>query len=214
MVDSFIELADYRRRVTEMYDDVRRNIDAENARANWVAARDDLFRTHPQTPIEDVSSFAGLEYFPYDPGWRLTAPLQEAPALELLIPHSSTGETRFLRIGTVTLPIESQPTLDVFWLDAYGGGMFVPFGDATNGNDTYGGGRYILDTVKGADLGADTDQVILDFNFAYHPSCTYSPRWSCPLAPPGNRLTMPVRAGEHLLRVDPQPEGHQQVPLL
>lgn len=210
-MNSFIELADYRRRVAEMYADVRYKTDSEDARSSWATARDDLFRGHPQTPIENASSFAGLEYFPYDPVWRLTAPLQDAPALELLIPHSSTGETRFLRIGSVTLPIESQPTLDVFWLDAYGGGIFVPFADATNGTDTYGGGRYILDTVKGADLGVDTDDVILDFNFAYHPSCTYSPRWSCPLAPPGNRLNISVRAGERLAPVRQQQERQQRV---
>ena len=84
--------------------------------------------------------------------------------------------------------------LEVFWLDAYGGGIYLSFRDATSGDSTYGGGRYLLDTVKGADLGADGDRLILDFNFAYQPSCSYDPQWSCPLPPPANRLAFPVAA--------------------
>jgi len=82
----------------------------------------------------------------------------------------------------------------------YAGGLFVPFKDATSGHETYGGGRYLLDTIKSADLGSDaaTGTVVLDFNYAYHPSCTYDPRWVCPLAPPDSRLTIPIRAGERL----------------
>jgi uncharacterized protein (DUF1684 family) len=107
---------------------------------------------------------------------------------------SSGDSIAFVRFGRVTLPVG---TLDVFWLDAYGGGVFLPFRDATAGGTTYGGGRYLLDTAKGADLGSDPDgRLILDFNFAYHPSCHYSPRWSCPLAPPGNRLTAAITVGE------------------
>ena len=69
--------------------------------------------------------------------------------------------------------------LTVYWLGGYGGGVFMPFGDATNGSTTYGGGRYLLDGVKGADLGVVDGRLILDFNFAYNPSCAYSTRWVC-----------------------------------
>ena len=87
--------------------------------------------------------------------------------------------------------------LPLLWLDAYGGGLFLPFRDATNGGETYGGGRYLLDQVKGADLGASADgRLILDFNYAYHPSCAHDPQWTCPLAPAGSVLHLPVRAGE------------------
>ena len=72
----------------------------------------------------------------------------------------------------------------------------MPFADATSGDETYGAGRYVLDTIKGADLGVDGDRLVLDFNFAYNPSCSYDPRWVCPLAPPANRLAVAVRAGE------------------
>ncbi len=74
--------------------------------------------------------------------------------------------------------------------------MFIPFRDATSGQTTYGGGRYLLDTAKGADLGTNGDALVLDFNFAYHPSCHYDPQWVCPLAPPPNRLAVPIEAGE------------------
>jgi len=198
VMTSFIALADYRRRVHEMYASVRNSQDPAGARDEWVTVRDALFRDHSQTPLDHAESFTGLNYAPYDPSWRFVVPVRTAPALDLLIPHSASGQTRFRRIGSIVLPVVSKPTLDVFWLDAYGGGIFVPFRDATNGTSTYGGGRYILDSVKGADLGSYDDGLVLDFNFAYHPSCTYSPRWSCPLAPQGNVLALPVPAGEQL----------------
>ena len=87
-------------------------------------------------------------------------------------------------------------SLALYWLDGYGGGVFLPFADATRGDATYGGGRYLLDTVKGADLGEADGRLVLDFNFAYNPSCSYDPRWVCPLSPPENRLDVAVRAGE------------------
>jgi uncharacterized protein (DUF1684 family) len=86
--------------------------------------------------------------------------------------------------------------LDLFWFRTYGGGLFVSFKDATSGAQTYGGCRYLLDTVKGADLGMQDGKLVLDFNFAYQPSCAYDPRWICPLAPPSNRLDVEVLAGE------------------
>ena len=84
-------------------------------------------------------------------------------------------------------------TLDVWRLASYGGGLFVPVKDALAGRPggTYGGGRYLIDTIKGADLGANADDeatLVLDFNFAYNPSCAYDPAWACPLAQAGNTL--------------------------
>ena len=107
----------------------------------------------------------------------------------------------FRRIGSVQLPFpEGSRRLSVFWMDGYAGGLFLPFRDATNGVETYGAGRYLLDGAKGADLGGDVARatLILDFNFAYQPSCAFDPRWACPLAPPENRLDIQVRAGERI----------------
>ncbi len=82
----------------------------------------------------------------------------------------------------------------------YAGGLFVPFRDASNGHETYGAGRYLLDTAKSADLGPGSadGSLILDFNFAFQPSCAFDPKWSCPLAPPENRLDLRIEAGERL----------------
>jgi len=63
------------------------------------------------------------------------------------------------------------------------------------------GGRYLYDTIKGADLGAAYETLVLDFNYAYNPSCAYSPRWVCPLPPIEDRLYISIRAGE---KADPQ----------
>ena len=126
-----------------------------------------------------------LAYWPHDPTLRLTARLEpdaEAPPLDLPV---STGDPfAFSRVGWVSFPLDgATQRLAVYWLSGYGGGVFIPFRDATSGTETYGGGRYLSDSVKGADLGSSDDGLVLDFNYAYHPSCTYDPRWSCPLAP-------------------------------
>lgn len=182
-----------------LYDDVRRGstTDPASAHERWRAARDDLFGRHPQSAIapEDRKGFRGLRYFPYDPRFRFSAPLIAGSDSERLQVQTSTGEDIWLRpVGRVELPIGVLP---VFWIDVYGGGIFVPFRDLTAGKETYGGGRYLLDTVKGADLGSTDDgQLILDLNFSYHPSCHYNYRWSCPLAGPESRLEARIEAGE------------------
>lgn len=170
--------------------------DPTKAHARWRAVRDELFGKHPHSaiPREDRSRFHGLRYYPYDPRFRFTAPLSEAVGQPFEV-QSSTGEAMWLRpIGRVEIPLGSLP---VFWIEAYGGGVFIPFRDATSGTETYGGGRYLLDTVKGADLGSThRGELVLDLNFAYHPSCHYDYKWSCPLAGPESRLAARVEAGE------------------
>ena len=109
----------------------------------------------------------------------------------------------FVRIGWVRFVADGTPCrLAVYWLNDYAGGIFIPFRDATSGRETYGGGRYLWDSAKGADLGAEGDELVIDFNYAYHPSCVYDPRWSCPLSPEENRLAVPIAAGERLDRAD------------
>lgn len=209
MMMDHVELADWRRRVFELYADVRAHLagDPEGAHARWVSARDALFASHPQSPIapDRRAVFTGLPVYPYDPALRFVASLDtdvEPERFPIGTSDDSVGggsgadgpAISFVRIGLVDLPVGR---LDVFWLDAYGGGLFLPFRDATSGETTYGGGRYLLDTVKGADLGATPDgALILDFNFSYHPSCFHDPQWACPLAPPGNRLDVHVEGGE------------------
>jgi uncharacterized protein (DUF1684 family) len=104
-------------------------------------------------------------------------------------------------VGTVRFRVrDAEAALAVYWFDGYGGGLWLPFTDGTSGDTTYGGGRYLYDTIKGADLGAAAERFMLDFNFAYNPSCAYDERWSCPLAPSENRLPFAVTAGERMAR--------------
>lgn len=197
--DAALAVADWRRQVAELYARVRerRTDDPVGAHDDWRVTRDRLFAEHPQTPLDDPAGFAGIAVAPYDPGYVWAAPVDTDVERERFpVATSGGGTIDFVRFGRVEL--DGAGSLDVFWLDAYGGGVFLPLRDATAGDTTYGGGRYVLDTVKGADLGADGDRLVIDLNFAYHPSCRWSPRWSCPLAPPGNRLDLAVDAGELL----------------
>jgi uncharacterized protein (DUF1684 family) len=192
-------LMDWRRRVFDLYRDVRADSDPERAWRHWCAVRDGLFATHPQSPVPPASraGFAGARYFDYEPRLRLLGELVAAEPVELDISTSRWSSYRFTRFATVELRITGRKCLlDCFWLQGYGGGLFLPFGDATNGATTYGGARYLLDTVKGSDLGSEDGKLVLDFNFAYNPSCAYDARWVCPLAPAGNRLPVEIEAGE------------------
>ena len=174
----------------------------------WRSGRELLFREHPQSPVPpaDRPAFRARHY-PYDPRWRFVATLMPGPsepdvaARPIALPSSGAAVPPMRRAGIVGLPTPAGPRrLSVFWLDEYSGGFFLPFGDATNGTTTYGAGRYLLDTAKGADLGGDParGELMLDLNFAYQPSCAFDPRWACPLAPPENRLSISVAAGERL----------------
>jgi len=199
-VSHALDLWDYRRRVHNIYRAVRDRGPSEKAWNQWRAARDHLFRDHPQSPIENREAFSGLDYFSYDPEWRTPGRFTPVDNESEVIDFSGEGTARFVKTGSLHFEVKgNEASLDVLWLDAYGGGVFLPFRDATNGDSTYGGGRYLLDTVKGADLGHLGDDVVLDFNYAYHPSCVHSPRWSCPLAPAANRLGIAVAAGERLI---------------
>jgi uncharacterized protein len=197
VTDPLLDLLDYRRRVNQMYQDVRslRDHDPRAAHQLWRERRDELFRSHPQSalPPEKRAAFRGLPYREYDPAFVFTAAVRPLPRESYDVDTSTGGVIRFVRFGAVDTPLGS---LEVLWLDEYSGGVFLPFRDATSGKTTYGGGRYLLDTAKGADLGSSGDTLVLDFNFAYHPSCVYDPKWTCPLAPLSNRLTVPVEAGE------------------
>lgn len=139
--------------------------------------------------------------FPYDPSLRLAVGLDKTDEDRLAIATGEDGELTmraFARTSGLQNALGGELTL--YWIEGYGGGVFLPFTDATSGTETYGGGRYLLDTIKGADLGAlhPDGSAILDFNFAYFPSCSYSSRYVCPLAPSGNRLKGAVRGGERL----------------
>jgi uncharacterized protein (DUF1684 family) len=196
------ELADWRRRVAELYTQVRQDEDAAAGHAVWRAGRDELFRTHPQSPLrrEDPLRRTGLPYGPYDPALRFVLPVSEPtdPDRRLELDTGGDGVTTLVPVGRVQLPEPLGGTLDLWWLEQYGGGLFLPLRDGSSGRTSYGGGRYLLDTAKGADLGGTADALVVDLNFAYHPSCRYDDRWLCPLAQPGNTIPAAVTAGERM----------------
>ena len=232
---SLLQLADWRRRIAELYADVRElaATDPEAAWERWRAVREAMYREHPQSPVP-VAGRASFRarHWPYDPAWRFEVAVRlddatPAPALSTALPPIAFGDAPglaspgrgsafgpairlpmssgdaldFRRLGEVVLPRpDGVRTLALYWMAGYAGGLFLPFRDATNGSATYGAGRYLLDTAKSADLGGDVaaGRLVLDFNFAFHPSCAFDPRWSCPLAPPDNRLDIAVEAGERL----------------
>ena len=192
-----LAVTDWRRRTHELYAQVR-DLDPRAGHQLWRTARDDLFGTHPASPVTDRSRFAGLRVAPYDPAWRFELPLKPGEAQQILVGTGTDGDVAFSRLGTVELPFGS---LDVWWHEGYGGGLFLPVRDGLAGRapdegGTYGGGRYLLDTIKGADLGGTDIGLVLDFNFAYQPSCAYDPAWACPLAQPGNVVDVEIPVGE------------------
>lgn len=189
-----LELADFRAAVTRMY------LEAADL-ADFRERRDELFATHPQSPIPDRSAFTGLRYFPADDTAVTEVRLRPEPGTLDVDTGGPDGVIRYTRAGVLETPYGE---LSLWWIAAYGGGLFLPVRDATCGDASYGGGRYLTDTVKGTHgrgvewLGGD--RVRLDFNYLYNPSCAYDPRWACPLAPPANRVAAPIRAGELVYR--------------
>ncbi len=189
------ELLDWKRRVGELYAEVRAAAEPEAGWERWRTRRRELFRTHPQSPVPEGEreAYEGPLAFDYDPAWRLLCEVEAAERETYELPSSDGATMAFTRFAVARA---GDVELELYWLEGYGGGVFVPFADATSGEETYGAGRYVLDTVKGADLGTQDGRLVLDLNFAYQPSCSYDPRWTCPLAPPANRLATAVRVGE------------------
>jgi hypothetical protein len=207
-----LELADWRRRIAALYAEARERAasDPRAAWERWRAVRESMYREHPQSPVpvRERAAFRA-RHWPYDPALRFEVEVElEAPPSPgesnggvAILPMSAGTALDFTRIGLVTIPFEAGPrSLGLFWMTGYAGGTFLPFRDATNGGETYGAGRYLLDGAKSADLGGElaTGRLILDFNFAFQPSCAFDPTWACPLAPPENRLDLRVEAGERL----------------
>lgn len=218
-----LDLADWRRQISDLYAAVRTEAssDPERAWRLWRETREELFRSHAQSPVPvgERATFAA-RHWPYDPRYRVDATVEASPpqsesdggraiasaeplfgGLTLALPMSTGGQEEFTRIGSIEIPLPAGTRrLGLYWMAGYAGGLFLPFRDATNGRETYGAGRYLLDAAKSADLGPGRapGSLVLDFNFAFQPSCAFDPRWSCPLAPPENRLDVRIEAGERL----------------
>jgi uncharacterized protein len=193
-----LDVLDWRRRVFALYAAVRAESEPASGHDLWRRGRDELFAEHPASPLlpEDRAGFSGLTVAAYDPAWRFELELRPADAVQWDVQTGTDGIVPFERLGVISLP--GAGDVDVWRLMSYGGGVFLPLHDAGCGKPGggYGGGRYVLDTVKGADLGGDGGHLVIDLNFAYAPSCAYDPAWACPLAPVGNRVDVAVPVGE------------------
>jgi len=203
LAQPYLDLADWRRRVGDLY-----RLSGPDVLARFRHGRDELFRTHPQSPLNEEARtrFNGLRYFDRDPAYRIRVRVESADVGDPLEIDTGgeDGVITYRRAGWLRFQLNGKDCrLTVFSLVGYGGGLFLPFRDAPSGNDTYGGGRYLFDTVKNTDglaldLTAGSPDITIDFNFAHNPSCVYDPRWACPLAPRENWLPVPVRAGEKM----------------
>ena len=203
--ETALQLADWRRQTASLYARVREQADPAVAYALWRESRDQMMRSHPQSPLpaDDPMRFSGVPYWPYDPALRWTVPVEPvAQPQRLVIDTGPDGVTRYEQVGWVTFGDPVGRRVALWWLDQYGGGLFLPLRDATAGIASYGAGRYLLDTAKGADLGSAGHALVIDLNFQYHPSCRYDSRWVCPLAPHDNVIDVPIRAGERLTQPD------------
>jgi uncharacterized protein (DUF1684 family) len=200
MISERLELGDWRRQVSQLYAEVRANADPVDAWMHWRAVRDRLFREHPQSavPAAERGDNTAPVYYDYDPALRTVAEVDSADGATFELPGSTSGHVTAERAGTVRFSLQGAAvSLSMFWLLDYAGGFFLSYRDVTSGTETYGAGRYLLDTAKSADLGVDPEgRLILDFNFSYQPSCSYDPQWSCPLPPRENWLQIPIRGGE------------------
>ena len=185
-----LDLLDWKRRIFGLYAEIRAEPDPAAAWRHWCDVRSELYGTHPQSPRVGGEPL----YFDYDPALRFVGTVRTVELKLLEIPGSAGSVTRFTRFARARFG--DGLSLDVYWLETYGGGVFIPFRDATCGVESYGAGRYLLDTVKGADLGGSDGTLVLDFNFAFNPSCAWNDRWPCPLAPRANRLAERIEGGE------------------
>jgi uncharacterized protein len=199
MYNADLAMMDWRRRTSHLYSLVRSEANPADGHAVWRAVREEMFRSHPQSPLlpDDPLRTAGVPYWPYDPSVRFELDLIPSDEPQLVaLPTSGAAPLPLRLLGIVRLPAPLEFELNVWRVQQYGGGLFVPLLDGTAGTSTFAGGRYLLDTVKGADLGGGTETITIDLNFAYHPPCHYNPAWTCALAPDGNVTDVPVRFGE------------------
>jgi hypothetical protein len=172
----------------------------EDAIAAFRADKDEFFRTSHGSPIPaaERGAFDGLPYFPVDGELRFDdLPLEPYAGSEPVAFEIPTSDGRLrpaARAGVLHFPLEGEVrTLTAYTFAGAGNeSLFVPFLDATSGRETYGAGRYLDVDVE------DDGSYSLDFNLAYHPSCVYDPKFSCPLTPAENRLPVRVEAGERL----------------
>ena len=157
--------------------------------------KDQFFRHDPHSPLtpEQQELFKGLTYYPENPALRFELEIEPFEEQEPVAMQTSTGDVAgYIRWGRIHFEVDGQPAELTVYAATGGGGFFLPFMDATSGDETYSAGRYL--EIEPLSDG----RFLVDFNMAYNPYCAYNERWSCPIPPEENRLTVPIRAGEKL----------------
>lgn len=173
------------------------------------AETDSIFRLAGESPLpgmEAIAAFEGLVYFPVDSTYKVTAEWVRTRDQEpFTMPTTGDHDNSYVLFGKAFFSIGGQQdTLHIYQnLELVKEGrleesLFIPFRDATTNQSTYGGGRYLNLSIP------EGDQIVIDFNLAYNPYCVYNYKYSCPIPPPENTLSMAIEAGEKMIEI-PQP---------
>ncbi len=160
--------------------------------------KDEFFRESPQSPLtpEQQADFAGLHYFPENPGLDLEVAVSPFDDQETVQMQTTTGDIQtYQRYGRFAFDVDGQTAELIIYHNEHG--YFLPFVDSLRGQETYGAGRYL----EPEPLGGGQFQV--NFNYAYNPYCAYNETWSCPITPAENRIQVPIRAGEKVFHEPP-----------
>ena len=207
-MQEYFDLYDYRQRVIALYkarnESLQKDTEPSVVLDFFRKERDRLFHYHAQSALdtEQKATFQGIPYFPYNPAMTVMAELTNIEQPQTItVPKNSSESMTIKSVAHANFTINNQVAkLTIYWIDVYGGGLFLPFRDGTSPEQSYGAGRYLFDTVKGSNfLETGTNEkrsILLDFNYAYNPSCAYNAQWVCPLAPEENRLQVSIAAGE------------------
>lgn len=201
-------LIEWQRSITQLYALIR-GMAVNNQKEAWMAyctMRNALFKDHLNSPLnpEQKTTFKELSYYPYNPAWRTIGTINPNVKRETFKIYSGSDNiVQYTRVGCIDFELEikqkkEQLTLNIYWLGGYGSGLLLPFGDKTNGKETYSGGRYLYDTIKGVDLGVEETKIVLDFNYAYNPLNVYNSNQINPITPDENKLPIAIEGGEKM----------------
>jgi uncharacterized protein (DUF1684 family) len=171
------------------------------------AEKDAFFRDDPHSPLtpEQRGEFEGLTYFPENDELRIDAELgsEGVDRDEPILMQTTSGDVQeYRRAGVIRFAVDGRPAVLTLYASDDAPDLFIPFRDATSGNESYGAGRYLEVNPPAAD-----GHLVVDLNLAYNPFCAYNPDWACPIPPIENWLRVPIRAGERTF------PGAHEVPL-
>ena len=161
---------------------------------NLRSDKDSYLKKDSASPIKDTINFKGLKYFDINPAYKITGKIDRVTSGQVINITMSGGEVEeYEAYGNLTFELEGvKCALKIFKTPE--GNLFLPFKDLTSNKETYGAGRYLdfgVNDVK-------NNEIMIDFNKAYHPYCAYNQTFTCPVPPAGNTLNVAVKAGEKL----------------